>query len=135
MNAYTTLEDDIYSIFSSESWKAELVPTYPSNFSIPETVDEFIRVNIVPSGSGLNLQSKSGILIIDIFAAANEGLTRFFVIADKLDTFLVGESVSTSLNNVTQFSNSALSGASKDPDRPSLARMSYSISFNYFVVT
>ena len=132
MGKYANLEADIYSIFASTLWKAENIKTAPMNFVSMKTGDEFIRVSIVPSGSGINLNSISGLLIIDIFISAGKGSKRLFAIADKLDAYLVGKSLSTVSNKITQFSNSAVSILGNDKDDPSLYRAAYNIPFNYF---
>lgn len=134
MTTYSTIIDDIYSVFSSNSWKLEGIKTFPSNFSVPEGVMEYIRVSIIPSGPGINLKSKSGIVIVDIFTAAGLGESRYTAIADKLDDYLVGKSFSTVAGNVTQFSNSSLVYSGLDPDNNLLSRASYSIPFSHFGV-
>ena len=130
MGKYENTFKDIFSVFDSATWKAEAIGTYPNNFA-PILNSEYIRVNIIPSNEGINLRSTSGILIIDIFTAAGEGPIRSSVIADKLDSYLQGQTLSTTLGGTTQFSNSSI--APKGVNE-SLFRAQYTIPFNYFGV-
>jgi hypothetical protein len=134
MGKYIGLQDDVFSIFNSATWKAEQIKTYPSNFVAVAAGNEFIRVSIIASGSGLNLKSVSGVLIIDIFTSAGNGPRQAFLIADKIDQYLVGKSVTTTSGYKTQFSNSSLDIRGLDRDNPSLSRSIYTIPFNYFGV-
>lgn len=131
MGKFTDVQEDIFSIFDSVSWKAESIPTFPVNFVV-EKATEYIRVSIIPSGQGINRVSTSGLLMIDIFSAAGRGPARSTYIADKLDSYLVANSVKTN-NGVTQFSNSSLTPRGQDKDNPALYRAEYSIPFNYFL--
>lgn len=132
MGKYTTLETDIFSIFSSNVWKNEKISTYPNNFVVNNNSSEFIRVTIIPSGRGINVSSVSGVLIIDIFTFAGEGTKRPSLIADKLDQYLVGKSLNTSPENTTQFQGSSLSFGVTDKDNTSLFRSTYTIPFNFY---
>ena len=132
MGTYTALETDVYSIFSSAGWLAENVKTYPSNFLAISPGNEYIKVSIIPSGRGINLKSKSGILIIDIYTPAGGGPRAASLIADKLDSYLVGKTVTTVSRTNTQFEQSSLSHLGTDRDNSSLFRSSYTIPFNYF---
>jgi len=129
---YASMESDVFSVFGSAEWKAQGVATYPSNFVAKAAGDEFIRVSIVPSGTGVNLISGSGLLMIDVFISAGSGPNRASVIADKLDQFLVGKTLSSGAGKVTQFSSSAVSQSGPDRDNPSLHRSSYVIPFNHY---
>jgi len=134
MGKYINLEDDVFSVFASNAWKAEKIPTYPTNFLITGNLKEFIRVSIIPSGVGVNRISVSGLVIIDIFAAAGESSKRNFLIADTLDRHLVNRVFTTSDSGSTQFLGSTLSIVGFDKHNPSLFRASYSIPFNFFGV-
>lgn len=134
MNKYTAVFEDIYSIFGAVGWLAENIKTFPDNYVGASVGNEYLRVSIVPSGN-LSVNpplSVSGQLIIDIFIPAGSGLKRLTTIADRLDTYLAGKTVTTSLSGSTQLKTSALSLLGNDRDNPSLYRGSYSISFNYF---
>ena len=133
MGKYAELETDIYSIFSSKEWLAYSIKTYPSNYLAVDAPNKFIRAHIIPATTGLNLRSVAGILMIDIFTSAGYATKDAFDIADKLDTCLVGKTISLGLGN-TQFSVSTIQPEGKDKDNPSLFRTTYSIPFNYYGV-
>lgn len=132
MGKYETIQTDIFTIFSTVAWTAENVATYPSNFVA--SGNTYIRVNIIPSGSGIDLKSVSGILIIDIFIPAGNGPNTIYTIADKLDKYLVGKQRNSQGRNVVQLKNSALGLSGLDPVNPALYRANYTIPFNYFGV-
>lgn len=130
---YANLEKEVFRIFGSSSWKNENILTVPSNYQ-SNASQEFIRINIIPNGSGLNLESLKGLLIIDIFVVAGKGPSRISVIADKLDLYLVGKSFIAQSGANLQFGNSSLSFEGLDKDSPTLYRAGYSIAFNLFGV-
>ena len=134
MGKYTALAADVYSVFATPSWLAENIATGPDNYKGLSGSDEYIRVSILPTGiSQVNIpRSSSGQLIIDIFVPAGEGLKRMNLIADKLDLYLAGKSISIGVDGLTQFGASSLNPIGNDPVNASLYRGSYSISFNYF---
>jgi len=134
MGKYENLEKDVFSIFGSTLWKSENIKTFPVNFIELTPGTEFVRVSVIPSGNGINLTSISGVLIIDIFTSAGNGPRRTSLIADKLDSYLVGKSVSTVSGNSTQFNKSALAYVGLDTVNSALYRATYSIPFNYFGV-
>jgi hypothetical protein len=134
MGKYENLEKDVFSIFGSTLWKNENIKTFPVNFIELTPGTEFVRVSVIPSGNGINLTSISGVLIIDIFTSAGNGPRRTSLIADKLDSYLVGKSVSTVSGNSTQFNKSALAYLGLDTVNSALYRATYSIPFNYFGV-
>lgn len=134
MGKYANVQADIFSIFSDNTWKAENIKSYPTNSVAVNSGNEFIRINIIPSGAGINLSSISGILIIDIFTSAGSGPNRATLIADRLDSYIVGKSLSTVNGIVTQFLNSSMDYIGRDPDNVSLFRSAYSIPFNYYGV-
>lgn len=135
MGKYSNLNSDIYSVFSTDIWKAEKIVTRPSNFVGLDKPSEFIRVSVIPSGTGLNRKSVSGVLIIDIFTQAGGGPKRSAIIADKLDSYLSGKSLSTTAGTTVQFpESSAMDLKGNDKDNPALYRVAYTIPFNYFEV-
>ena len=134
MGKYTTLQNDIFSIFASTTWKAENIKTYPTDLVAVNPGSEFIRVNIVAGDDGINLASVSGVLIIDIYVSAGMGPGRANLIADRLDVYLVGKSFKLTPPGTTQFQNSTMSFSGRDYDNESLSRYTYSIPFNYFGV-
>jgi hypothetical protein len=132
MGKYVNLQDDIFSVFSKPQWIAEGIKTIPVNFAI--TTNEYIRINCVASDSSVNKTSVRGLLMIDIFTEAGKGPKRSNVISDKLDTYLQFKSISTVQGNVTQFQNSTLNVGKIDSDNPSLFRVTYQITFNFYGV-
>ncbi len=134
MGKFINLQTDVFSIFNSNTWKAENIKTFPVNFIPINHGNEFIRVNIVGSGSGINLKSISGVIIVDIFTSAGNGPNQAYLIADKLEQYLVGKSVKTQIGAITQFFGSSLETRGLDKDNPSLFRLSYTVPFNYFGV-
>jgi hypothetical protein len=134
MGKYTKVERSVFSIFGQNSWKNESINTWPADF-VPDTAGaEYVRVNIISNGAGLNKTSVSGILIIDIFTAAGSGPTRQNFIADKLDGYLENKSIPT-LAGVTQLQNSALRPLGLDKANTNLSRASYEIPFHFYGVT
>lgn len=119
-------------MFNSSAWKSEGIKTYPNNFLVVDSTSEYIRVTAVPSGKGADVNSVSGVFIVDIFVSAGNGPKQTSFIADKLDEYLVGKSLSTSAGGVTQFQNSSLQFNGQDKDTPTLYRSTYTIPFNYF---
>lgn len=134
MGKYEALETGVFSVFGSAVWKAEDIKTTPSNYIRVGAVTEFIRVNVIPSGKGLNLGSASGVLIIDIFTPVGKGPRRSSFIADKLDQYLVGKSVKSS-SGVLQCSQSSLAPKGVDSENKSLFHTTYSIPFNFYGVS
>jgi Ca2+-dependent lipid-binding protein len=133
MGKYATLESHIFSIFGTSEWIAESIKTYPQSYIKTETDREFIRVAILSSGSGLNLNSVSGILQIEIYIAGGQGPSRASIIADSLDSYLVGKSKETGSSR-TQFAKSVLTPVGKDKENPTLYRFSYSLNFSHYGV-
>lgn len=134
MGKFTDVEKDIYSVFSSQAWVNENIKTYPSNFLAINPGNEYIRVSVIPSGNGINIQSVSGILIIDIYTSAGSGIRRASLIADILEGYFAGKQKQTAQNAVTQFTSGTLNHTGVDRDNPSLYRSSYTIPFNYYGV-
>jgi hypothetical protein len=132
MGKYADLEKDVYSVFSSNEWKAEEIKTFPTNFVVMNTTnDEFIRVSVIPSGKPIDRYSLAGILIIDIFTAAGSGTRRASIIADTLDSYLTNKSKNTG-SGLTQFGISSLAHLGADKALPVIHKSTYTISFNFF---
>jgi hypothetical protein len=130
MGKYSDLQDAIFSVFGSESWRAENIKTVPCNFASKSIEGEFIRVNILPNTFGINKTSISGVMVIDIFTSAGEGPQRSSLIADKLDDFFTNRILGIRL----QLGKSALDFVGVDSDNPTLFRAKYTITFNFFGV-
>lgn len=131
---FQSLRDDVFSVFASAPWVAENIKTFPDNYVTNGNQGEFVRVSVIPGGNGINAKSVSGILVLDIFIAAGEGPSRAFLIADKLDQYLVYKTVQTDAGGSTQFFKSALAPSGLDPSTRTLYRYSYTIPFTYFGV-
>jgi hypothetical protein len=133
MGKYELLERDVYSVFSSNEWKAENIKTFPTNFVVMNTTnDEFIRVSVIPSGKPIDRYSLAGILIIDIFTASGSGTRRAMIIADTLDKYLLDKSKTTSTGKVTQFGISSLAHNGPDKALPVIHKSTYTIDFNFY---
>lgn len=126
---------DVFSIFGKTEW----VTAFGANKTFPQDFtgggDEFIRISVILSGTGVNRVSASGVLIIEIYTTAGLGPARQNVIADLLDSFLENKSVITEGGKSTQFQNSALMPLGTDKANPALAKARYELPMNYFGVT
>ncbi|RLA14114.1 MAG: hypothetical protein DRQ60_06985 [Gammaproteobacteria bacterium] len=125
MSKYTAMETNIFSIFDSSEWKSNNIATYPANYTSRSNVTEFIRISIIPSGESLNINSLSGIILIDIFTKKGYGLRTTWEISDQLDLFLVGKKI-----NETQLFKSNVRLSTDDDYN----RAIYQISFKHFGV-
>jgi hypothetical protein len=133
MGRYANIDTSIYSIFGLSSWTAEGIKTYPANYVAINAGTEYIKVSVIPNGSSdVNLRSSSGVLIVDIFVAAGNGPKRSSAIADKLDDYLLGKTITPTTKATVQLGTSSVEVFGPDPDNPSLYRTSYTIPFNYF---
>lgn len=132
MGKYSDLQNDAFSVFNSNAWKAENIKTFPDNFVAIGQGSEFIRVSIISRSPSVNLDSVAGVFIIDIFTSAGNGPKQAALIADKLDQYLVGKNISTQSGAGTQLLYSTLDSRGLDKDNPTLFRSVYTIPFNYF---
>ena len=133
MGKYIQLENAVFSIFDSTAWKAENIKTYPSNFVAVNPGNEFLKLTVIPGSPGINLISVSGQLILDIFTPAGNGPRRPTTIADKLDEYLSGQSISTPDGSV-QFKSSSFNFSGVDSDNASLYKSIYAIPFQFYGV-
>jgi hypothetical protein len=131
MGKYEALTKDILAIFGTPEWLAEGIKTYPANFVYATGPKTFLRVNVLPSGKGINLVSASGVLIVDIFTPAGGGPQPAMLIADKLDLYLAAKSVEIGSAR-TQFGSSAFDLKGIDGADPTLYRSVYTLPFSYF---
>jgi hypothetical protein len=129
---YQEIQSAIFQVFATPAWKAELIETLPVNFTIPSGVDYFIRVNILPSGRGVNRISASGLVIINIHIRDGNGPSKAVEIADRLDAYLMTKSFTTASGTV-QFNTSSFAAKSRS-DALNFAVFEYSIPFNFFGV-
>ncbi len=134
MGKYTELTSGIFKFFSGLTWGLENIPTYPQDVAIKDNHEKFIRVSIIPAGNGVNLQSVSGICIIDIYTALTSGPLEAMGIADLLDEYLCGKERIMDNGRLQFPSETTLTPRGQDKTNPSLVRHSYTIPFNYFGV-
>lgn len=117
---YSSAFDDLSAIIANTGlslWPGNVVPKNPP---LPHGV-----VHIIPSGSGVNFSSVSGVIIIDIYAEAGRGPTDVLGFADTLDTSLVKRT-----HERTQFFTSSLQPVpSPDPTR---VKWEYTVTFKHF---
>ena len=134
MGKFTAVEDAIFSVFATNAWQSEGVETIPANYVSPANPGgDFIRVNVISNGKGVNTVSVSGMLIVDIFTSAGQGPRPATVIADKLESYLRNQSIITS-KGTTQFHGGAFTLKGLDTANPTLFRSSYSIPFHFYGV-
>jgi hypothetical protein len=134
MGKFVNLETEIFNLIEANKAEFNPVRVYPANFVSVNPGDKFLRVTVIPTGPGINLRSVSGLLTVDIYLPVGEGPRNTSLIADKIDTYLVGKSYSTTGGGTMQFGNSTLAPGSIDRDSPSLYRSTYTIPFNFYGV-
>lgn len=131
MGKFSSLVSQIFSIFGSSEWLAENINTVPQNVTLVNSPNEYVRISIIPSKAGINTDSVAGILIADIFTKAGDGPTSSYDIADRLDSYLAGNTITLGKESI-QFYDSTLTPKGVDTDNPTLFRTSYTINFNFF---
>ena len=127
---YSEANRSVLAVFGSAAWTRNGIKTYPANFLAKDAGEEFIKISVITSGPGLNLISKSGMLIIDIYTPAGNGPSRPYSISDELDLLLKNKSYPYS-GNVTQFSSSSLNLMGSDSANRNLHRAQYTIPFKH----
>jgi hypothetical protein len=130
---FSKLKSDVYGVFASSAWTATGYKAYPDNYSgAIDSSSAFIRITILPGKSTVDahgLKKKlSGMLILSIFVKAGNGDAQLFSIADSIDSFFQGKT----LTNGTQFGTSTLVKLGLDPADKSLYRGDYSINFKAY---
>jgi hypothetical protein len=130
---FSKLKSDVYGVFASSAWIATGYKAYPDNYSgAIDSSSAFIRITILPGKSTVDahgLKKKlSGMLILSIFVKAGNGDAQLFSIADSIDSFFQGKT----LTNGTQFGTSTLVKLGLDPADKSLYRGDYSINFKAY---
>ena len=135
MNKYSSLQEDVFSVFESNAWIFTSIPAFPSDF-VGSVSGNYIRVSILANSDNIvnPPRSVSGQVIIEIFVKAGGGPSPTTSIADILDTFLSGKYFTTTANGSTQFGTSTLGNGRNDKDNPSLYCTPYSIPFNFYGV-
>ena len=130
---YNALKDDIYGVFASPAWNNTGYKAYPQNYSGKVNYTKpVVRINIIPGKADLDAfsfkKSFTGLLILSIFVKAGDGDKALFNIAETLDSFFEGKT----LTNGTQFGPSTLSTLGLDPADNTLYRGDYSINFKAY---
>jgi len=134
MGKYESLHRDILSVFGTAAWNAESIKTFPSNYIGVDAGDKYIRVHVLPNGSGLNRSSVSGQVLIDIFTSAGKGTLDASLIADRLDAYLVGRSKKLTSGTIQFAEASSMTHLGADKVNNALHASKYAVSFNYFGV-
>jgi hypothetical protein len=131
MATYRALLTSIDAIFASTEWTNLGINAYPANYWPATNPDEFVIYEIVPSSIAVQEYSKSnykaGLIILQIYTRANQGLLRTTEIADELNVLFEKE-----FTNDTQLYDGVLSVKGIDKDDTSLFRADYSLQFNSF---
>jgi len=130
MSKYDAIYSDIWKIFDTVEWKAEAIPSYPTDMIQASGVTNFIKISQFANYE--KLQQTSGLLEIDIYINAGDGPKQANIIADKLDKYLANKTRTTGLTGSTQFFESSLAFFGTDKANPSLSRYRYTIPFNYY---
>lgn len=133
MGKFEHLESAILAVFGTAKWKAEAIKTFPNNFVGDSAGAAYIRVSIITGGLGANIKSVSGMLNIDVFTPVGKGPTKASIIADKLDSYLVGQTLPAAVG-VVQMAVSSFVHSGVDAANPGLHHSLYTIPFNYFGV-
>lgn len=130
MGKFGNLDSSIYSIFADSTWTDENISVYPENFSASTAETQFVRLNIIPAGEGINVRSVSGVLLAEIFVPKEKTSIPISIVADALDRFLAGKTLEASTGSV-QFFGSSIGNKRLDSSNPALYRAEYSINFTY----
>ena len=130
MGKYERALKDIYSIFDSDAWKIFAIKTFPENYKGDDS--EYIVLSVAFAKPGLNRESSSGMLFVEIYTEANKGPLRGLEIASMLDSILSEKSVLADLKLNTQFQRGSVVPMGVDKENPFLFRHSYSIPFSHF---
>jgi len=129
MGKFSDVQDEIEAIFVTPSWIATELVIIPVNYDGYQP-NEFIRLEILGNEQRFYYGSFgiSGIVICTIFVPSGEGQTRLNEIADILDTFLQGKT----LSDGTQTGPSTLIALGKDEDNSALYKAEYRVGFNKY---
>jgi hypothetical protein len=131
MATYRALLTSIDAVFASTEWTNLGINAYPANYWPQTNPDEFVIYEIIPSSIAVQEYSKAnykaGLIILQIYTRANQGLLRTTEIADELNVLFEKE-----FTNDTQLYDGVLSVKGIDKDDTSLFRADYSLQFNSF---
>jgi hypothetical protein len=130
---YSNLLDDVFSLFASQEWIDEGFLVVPKEHVTDKKLSEYGRFSIITNGEGFK-DSLSGIMYIDIFTPNGVGPKRAYQLADILDKYFAGQSLTTQ-NNVatTQFRReSNFEPRGVDSKNTALFHSTFQIQFSYF---
>jgi hypothetical protein len=131
MATYRQLLTSVDKIFASSDWQGQGISAYPANYWPQTNPDEFVIYEIIPSSIALQEyqkpQYKGGLIILQIYTRANQGLARTTEIADILNDLF-----ERNMTDNTQLYDGVLSVKGIDKDDTSLFRADYSLQFNSF---
>jgi len=130
MAKFVNLLSDIEGQFATSTWISTNISAFPANFRIPENTSEFVKLEVLPlrDNSDYGRCGIEGIIYVQIYVQANQGLKRLMEIADILDTLLQAKS----LGNGTQTQASTLNILGVDKDNPDLFRGDFSVNFTHY---
>jgi len=132
MSKFLKANETISSFFSNPEWTAHSITTVPQNFG--RISGECIRVSILTGGLGVNFYSTSGLVQIEIFVEADNGVRRAIEIVDLLESLLGGKVKKVS-EGTLQLGTGTAVPIGNDPENPSLYKFLYSITFNFYGVS
>lgn len=130
MSKYTDVVSDIESLFGNSEWTTNNISAFPANYRVPANQSEFVKIEVLPlrSNSDFGRFGIEGIVYIQTYVQANNGIRRLMEIADLLDNLLQNKT----LTNGTQTRESSLNVLGLDKDSPELFRGDFSVEFiNY----
>ena len=121
---------DIEGLFALASWTTNNIPTYPLNYKVPPTDNEFVKIEVLPlsPNESYSRSGISGLVIIQVYVSANNGIRRLMEIADLLDSLLQNKT----LANGTKTESSSLQVLGQDSDNPNLFRGDYTVNFKFY---
>jgi hypothetical protein len=130
MAKFVDLLSDIEGQFATSDWTSQNISAFPANFRIPENTSEFVKLEVLPlrDNSDYGRCGIEGIVYVQIYVQANQGVKRLMEIADILDTILQAQTFS----NGTQTQASSLNVLGIDKDNPELFRGDFAVNFTYY---
>ena len=88
MGKYEILEKDVYSVFSSNEWKAENIKTFPTNFVVMNTTNDEFIMNGVPLEYWSVIERKPGSAKLHNMANSADKFKQFqFIGLNNFDFF------------------------------------------------
>lgn len=134
MGKYTQASEVVYAVFGTPQWDAEGIPAFPTGFQQPEGTKKFVRVSIVAASQNTAVfpNSVSGAIIVHVFVQYGRGNGEALAIADTLDKYLAGKSISN--QGHLQTGTSTFVEIGQDKANPALLMSKYTVPFNFYGV-